>query len=153
MTRIGLNVIFSRRNTSVLQQLKSYAGAEPHLRLRALVGLLLALERRRIAHPRLRTTPIFKEVLQQGFAAGGMGFRVQFARWQPKSSADAATSAKYGAPQDRADLNRRPDATARRAHWWRDGTVVKFAAQSRHTFPALFLFVNRDQPLTAPIEA
>src|SRR6516165_835643 len=26
--------------------------------LRALVGLLLALERRRIAHPRLRTTPI-----------------------------------------------------------------------------------------------
>src|SRR5262250_1382469 len=30
------------------------------LRLRALVGLLLARERRRIAHPRLRTTPIFK---------------------------------------------------------------------------------------------
>jgi hypothetical protein len=30
------------------------------LRLRALVGLLLALERRRIAHPRLRTTPISK---------------------------------------------------------------------------------------------
>ena len=52
MTRIGLNVIFSRRNTSVLQQLKSYAGAEPHLRLRALVGLLLALERRRIARPK-----------------------------------------------------------------------------------------------------
>jgi len=43
--------------------------------LRALVGLLLALERRRIAHPRLRTTPIFKEVLQQGFAAGEMGLR------------------------------------------------------------------------------
>jgi hypothetical protein len=49
------------------------------LRLRALVGLLLALERRRIAHPRLRTTPIFKEVLQQGFAIGEMGFNNQFA--------------------------------------------------------------------------
>src|SRR6516165_6373699 len=49
------------------------------LRLRALVGLLLALERRRIAHPRLRTTPIFKEILQQGFAAGEMGFNNQFA--------------------------------------------------------------------------
>jgi hypothetical protein len=43
-------------------------------RLRALVGLLLALERRRIAHPRLRTTPVFKQVLQQGFAISGMGF-------------------------------------------------------------------------------
>jgi hypothetical protein len=32
------------------------------------------LERRRIAHPRLRTTPIFKEVLQQGFATGEIGF-------------------------------------------------------------------------------
>jgi hypothetical protein len=40
-----------------------------------------------------------------------MGFRVCFARWLPKSSADAATSSKCGAPQDRADLNRRPDAT------------------------------------------
>src|SRR5215831_8134773 len=49
------------------------------LRLRALVGLLLALERRRIAHPRLRTTPIFKAGLQQGFAAGGMGLSTQFA--------------------------------------------------------------------------
>jgi hypothetical protein len=45
------------------------------LRLRALASLLLALERRRIAHPRLRTTPIFKEVLQQGFAIGEMGSR------------------------------------------------------------------------------
>jgi hypothetical protein len=52
------------------------------LRLGALVGLLFALERRRIAHPRLRTTPIFKEVLQQGFAIGGMGFRGQVARQQ-----------------------------------------------------------------------
>jgi hypothetical protein len=48
---------FSRRNTSVLQQLKSYAGAEPRfgicaLRLRALASLLLARERRRIAHPK-----------------------------------------------------------------------------------------------------
>jgi hypothetical protein len=44
------------------------------LRLRALASLLLALERRRIAHPRLRTTPIFKVGLQQGFALGEMGF-------------------------------------------------------------------------------
>jgi hypothetical protein len=43
------------------------------LRLRALANLQFALERRRIAHPRLRTTPIFKEVLQQGFATGEMG--------------------------------------------------------------------------------
>jgi hypothetical protein len=49
------------------------------LRLRALAGLLLALERRRIAHPRLRTTPIFKEVLQQGIATGEMGLSTQFA--------------------------------------------------------------------------
>ncbi len=48
------------------------------LRRRALVGLLLALERRRIAHPRLRTTPIFKEVLHQGFATGEMGFNDKF---------------------------------------------------------------------------
>ena len=43
---------------------------------RALPSLLLALERRRIAHPRLRTTPIFKVALQQGFATGEMGLRV-----------------------------------------------------------------------------
>jgi hypothetical protein len=35
--------------------------------------------RRRIAHPRLRTTPIFKVGLQQGIAAGGMGLSTQFA--------------------------------------------------------------------------
>jgi hypothetical protein len=50
-------------------------------RLRALASLLPALERRRIAHPKLRTTPIFKVGLQQGFTAGEMGFRGQFA-WQ-----------------------------------------------------------------------
>ena len=49
------------------------------LRLRALASLLLALERRRIAHPRLRTTLIFKMGLQQGFAAGEMGLSTQFA--------------------------------------------------------------------------
>ena len=43
------------------------------LRLRALAGLLLALERRRIAHPRLRTTPMFKVGLQQRSATGEMG--------------------------------------------------------------------------------
>jgi hypothetical protein len=49
------------------------------LRLRALVGLLLALERRRIAIPRLRTTPMFKVGLQQRFAIGEMVFNDQFA--------------------------------------------------------------------------
>src|SRR5262249_28999581 len=34
------------------------------LRLRALGGLLLALERRRIAHPRLRTTPILTDYIR-----------------------------------------------------------------------------------------
>jgi hypothetical protein len=34
------------------------------LRLRAFVGLLLALERRRIAHPRLRTTPILTDYIR-----------------------------------------------------------------------------------------
>src|SRR6516162_2560987 len=34
------------------------------LRLRALVGVLLALERRRIAHPRLRTTPILTDYIR-----------------------------------------------------------------------------------------
>jgi hypothetical protein len=42
--------------------------------------LLLALERRRIAHSqRLGTTPIFKVGLQQGFATGEMGFNDKFA--------------------------------------------------------------------------
>jgi hypothetical protein len=50
------------------------------LRLCALASLLLALESRRIAHPKLRTTPIFKVGLQQGFATGEMGFKGQFAR-------------------------------------------------------------------------
>jgi hypothetical protein len=50
------------------------------LRLRPSVGSLLALERRRIAPiSRLRTTPIFKVALQQGFATGEMGFNDKFA--------------------------------------------------------------------------
>jgi hypothetical protein len=51
------------------------------LRLRALVGLLLALERRLIAFPKARGTPtkITMVRLQQGFAAGGMGLSTQFA--------------------------------------------------------------------------
>jgi hypothetical protein len=40
---------------------------------RLLAALLPDLERRRIAHPRLRTTPIFKVALQQGFAIREMG--------------------------------------------------------------------------------
>jgi len=43
------------------------------LRLRALASLPPALERRRIAHPKLRITLIFKVRLQQGFSAGEMG--------------------------------------------------------------------------------
>jgi hypothetical protein len=42
--------------------------------------LLLALERRRIAfHPRLKLRDLWLAMmrLQQGFAAGGMGFRVK----------------------------------------------------------------------------
>jgi hypothetical protein len=47
-----------------------------------LVGSLLALERRGVAIPRLRTTPMFKVGLQQGFATGEMGFRAEFAQQQ-----------------------------------------------------------------------
>jgi hypothetical protein len=43
------------------------------LRLRGLADLLLALERRRIARPKPKSTPIFKPGLQQGFSTGGMG--------------------------------------------------------------------------------
>jgi len=39
----------------------------------------LMKSRRLIAHPRLRTTPIFKVGLQQGFAAGEMASNDQFA--------------------------------------------------------------------------
>jgi len=60
------------------------------LRLRALASLLPALERRRIAIPRLRTTPIFKPGLQQGFATGEMGFNDQFAL--PKLDFDPTAS-------------------------------------------------------------
>jgi hypothetical protein len=44
------------------------------LRLRALASLLLALERRRIVHPRLQDYADFQVALQQGFALGEMGF-------------------------------------------------------------------------------
>jgi len=40
------------------------------LRLRALAGLVLALERRRIAHPKAQDYANFKVALQQGFATG-----------------------------------------------------------------------------------
>jgi hypothetical protein len=57
------------------------------LRLRALASLLLALERRRIAIPRLRTTPI-NVGLQQGFAPGEMGFndKTVFVRYPKRMS-------------------------------------------------------------------
>jgi len=40
---------------------------------RSLKFMLLALERRRTAHPKARTTSIFKMRLQQGFVTGEMG--------------------------------------------------------------------------------
>jgi hypothetical protein len=59
-----------------------------------------AFERRRIASLKAQDYADFQSRLQQGFAAGGMGFRGQFVRWQPISSADAAPSAKCGAPHE-----------------------------------------------------
>jgi len=52
------------------------------LRRRALASLLLALERRRIAYPKAEDYADFQRGLQQGFAAGEMGFRGQSARQQ-----------------------------------------------------------------------
>jgi hypothetical protein len=49
------------------------------LRRRALGSLLLALERRRIAHPKAQDYANFQVSLQQGFATGEMGFKGQFA--------------------------------------------------------------------------
>jgi len=49
------------------------------LRRRALASLLLALERRRIAHPKAQDYAGIKVGLQQGFAARGMGFNDRFA--------------------------------------------------------------------------
>jgi hypothetical protein len=46
---------------------------------RALVGSLLALERRRMAYPKAQDYADFQVRLQQGFAIGGMGFNDKFA--------------------------------------------------------------------------
>jgi hypothetical protein len=46
------------------------------LRLRALASLLLARERRRIAHPKAQGYAVFKAGLQQGFGTGEMGFNI-----------------------------------------------------------------------------
>ena len=64
------------------------ASAEPRfgisaLRLRALASLLLALERRLIAYPKAQDYADLQRGLQQGFAAGEMGFGDQVA--QPHS--------------------------------------------------------------------
>src|SRR6516165_8761166 len=75
------------------------------LRLRALVGLLLALERRRIARPKGLGLRQFSKSITAGICDRRNGVKVHSARQQPKSPADAAPSAKCGAPQDRADLN------------------------------------------------
>src|SRR5499427_9895329 len=63
------------------------------LRLRALAGLLLALERRRIAHPKARTTPIFKVGLQHRFAIGEMRRNRHFA-WQQCSGPNVRFGSK-----------------------------------------------------------
>jgi hypothetical protein len=49
------------------------------LRPRALVALLLAVERRRIAHPKAQGYAGIKVGLHQGFATGEMGFNDKFA--------------------------------------------------------------------------
>src|SRR5262252_10729438 len=51
-------------------------------RLRALASLLLALERRRIAHSKARDYANFQVRLQQGFATGEMGSDCHFAARQ-----------------------------------------------------------------------
>jgi hypothetical protein len=49
------------------------------LRLRALANLLLARERRRIAHPKAQGYAGIKVGLQQGYSTGEMGFNDKFA--------------------------------------------------------------------------
>jgi hypothetical protein len=68
------------------------------LRLRALATLLLALERRRIAHPKAQDYACFQRGLQQGFATGEMGLNDQL-RALALPATDAAVlgaSALYG---------------------------------------------------------
>jgi hypothetical protein len=62
---------------------------------RDLAGWPPVLERRRIAHPRLGTTLIFKEVLQQGFAGGGMGFDRHFALRSPAADQNVPKSPSW----------------------------------------------------------
>jgi hypothetical protein len=56
------------------------------LRVRILAGWPLALERRRIAHPKAQEYADFKVGLQQGFAAGEMGSKAKVARQQSSSA-------------------------------------------------------------------
>src|SRR6516225_8225239 len=169
MTRSTSAVAFSRSSDSsrsrrscanspsapaVEELLRRDAGAEPRfgiaLRLRALATLLLALERRRIAHPRLRTTPIFKRGITAGIAdrrnrfrgsshgsnpkpvMSALGQKQTLGLFWPKTldrlDRDRKWSSKCDAPQDRADLNRHPDATTRRSSAARQRllTAVRF---------------------------
>jgi hypothetical protein len=48
--------------------------------------LSLSLERRRIAHPRLRTTRVSKVGLHQGFTPGEMGFNINLRSKNPEQS-------------------------------------------------------------------
>ena len=65
------------------------------LRRRALGSLLLALERRRITHPKAQDYANFQSALHQGFATGEMGLRGQFAL--PKSG---AADVRFGSKAD-----------------------------------------------------
>jgi hypothetical protein len=93
----------------------------------ALASLLLALERRRIAHPKLRTTPIFKVGLQQGFATGEMGFKGQFARHH-LSAADV----RFGSKADMAKCETNVRFTPKSGHAL-STLGCPLSAKSRHS--------------------
>ena len=84
---------------------------------RALASLLLALERRRIAHPKVKDYANFQVGLQQGFTTGGMGSGRHFA--QQRSS---RPNVRFGS---KADIATRL-------------TNVRFAPESGHRKEARF---------------
>jgi hypothetical protein len=83
---------------------------------RSLKFMLLALERRRIAHPKAEDYADFQRAITAGICDGRNGVKVQFARQQPKSSADAARAAR-GHPERAQDYRPRArlDRPAREA--------------------------------------
>jgi hypothetical protein len=73
------------RDLSFLTSNGGIATARSSLRLRAIASLLLALERRRIAHPKAQDYADFQGGLQQGFAIREMGFGPKTARRQSET--------------------------------------------------------------------